>query len=143
MIEEIRKDLNAVRNLAETILQSVEETEQRLDWLVYDPVSPEAMRVGDECRKIGSKEWSPVLNDGYVHRKGYEFRRRKAAGFQAAFEKESAALAEEFAHKGTLKHYLLRKGYMPHDEADAERIMDHIIEERELALKPEAGSESR
>ena len=44
---------------------------------------------------------------------------------------ENAKLADEFAAKGTLKHYLLRKGFMPDNEQVAEKILDDIIEEWE------------
>jgi len=47
------------------------------------------------------------------------------------FKQENEKLADEFAQKGTLKHYLLRKGFMPHDEKAAEAILDGIIEEWE------------
>lgn len=42
---------------------------------------------------------------------------------------EDAARADEFAEKGSLKHYLLRKGFFPNNEADAEAILDRIIQE--------------
>jgi hypothetical protein len=42
---------------------------------------------------------------------------------------EDAKRADEFAEKGTLKHYLLRKGFFPNNEADAEAILDRIIQE--------------
>lgn len=44
---------------------------------------------------------------------------------------QDAALADEFAEPGTLKHYLLRKGFLPDDEAQAEAILDSIILENE------------
>jgi len=43
----------------------------------------------------------------------------------------NAAMADAYAHKGTLKHYLLKRGFMPHDEAEAEAILDGIIKENE------------
>jgi hypothetical protein len=42
---------------------------------------------------------------------------------------EDAKRADEFAEKGTLKHYLLRKGYFPDNEQVAEAILDRIIQE--------------
>lgn len=42
---------------------------------------------------------------------------------------EDAKRADEFAEKGSLKHYLLRKGFFPNNEADAEAILDRIIQE--------------
>jgi hypothetical protein len=48
-----------------------------------------------------------------------------------SYQQENEKLAEEFAQKGTLKHYLLRKGFLPHDEKAAEAILDGIIEEWE------------
>jgi hypothetical protein len=44
---------------------------------------------------------------------------------------EDAKLADEFATPGTLKHFLLRRGFMPHDEAEAEAILDALILEVE------------
>jgi hypothetical protein len=40
-------------------------------------------------------------------------------------------LAEEFAIQGTVKHFALRLGFMPHDEADAETIIENYINEKE------------
>lgn len=54
------------------------------------------------------------------------------SGFSlGAFKVESESLADEFATKGTLKHYMLRKGFLPHNEEQAEQMMDSIIEEKE------------
>lgn len=44
---------------------------------------------------------------------------------------EQHRLADEFADKGTLKHFLLSHGFMPHDEKDAQAIILRIIEENE------------
>lgn len=40
---------------------------------------------------------------------------------------EDAARADEFAEKGTLKHYLLKRGFFPDNEEVAEAILDNII----------------
>jgi hypothetical protein len=47
--------------------------------------------------------------------------------------RENESLAEEFSLPGTLKRFLLQRGFMPNDEADAEAILDGIIRENELA----------
>lgn len=44
---------------------------------------------------------------------------------------EDAKRADEYAQRGTLKHFLLRQGFFPHDEADAEAILIGIIRENE------------
>ncbi len=48
---------------------------------------------------------------------------------------EDRALADEFATPGTVKHFALRLGFMPHDEADAEAILETVIREAELAKR--------
>ena len=40
-------------------------------------------------------------------------------------------MANEYAEKGTVMYYLLKKGFLPNDEAAAERILDRIINEWE------------
>ena len=40
-------------------------------------------------------------------------------------------LADKYANKGTVKHFVLRQGFMPHDEQDAEIILLNIIAEWE------------
>ncbi len=47
------------------------------------------------------------------------------------FQGENDKLAEEFSEPGTLKRYLLKRGFMPNNEADAEAILDSIIRENE------------
>lgn len=47
------------------------------------------------------------------------------------FVAQSHQLAEEFATKGTVKHFMLRHGFMPHDEAEAEAILVGILKEWE------------
>jgi hypothetical protein len=42
---------------------------------------------------------------------------------------EDLARADEFAQRGTLKHYLLRRGFMPDDEEVAEKILDSILDD--------------
>lgn len=44
---------------------------------------------------------------------------------------ENLRLANEFAAPGTVKHFALRLGLMPFDEADAEAILERIIREHE------------
>jgi hypothetical protein len=44
---------------------------------------------------------------------------------------ESRRLADEFAHPGTLKHFLLSRGFMPDDEKAAAAILDGLIRENE------------
>lgn len=41
------------------------------------------------------------------------------------------ARADEFATKGSVKHFLLRQGFMPNNEEDAEAILIRIIRELE------------
>lgn len=38
-------------------------------------------------------------------------------------------LADEFATKGSVKHFALRLGFMPHDEKDAEAILANIVDQ--------------
>lgn len=40
-------------------------------------------------------------------------------------------LANECAQPGTVKHFMLRQGFMPHDEQEAEGILVRIIRENE------------
>lgn len=40
-------------------------------------------------------------------------------------------IADEFAQKGTVKHFALRLGFLPRDEAGAEAILRSIVEENE------------
>lgn len=47
------------------------------------------------------------------------------------FQEQNQSLAEEFSQSGTLKRFLLQRGFMPHDEKDAEAILDSIIKENE------------
>lgn len=47
------------------------------------------------------------------------------------FNNQNQSLAEEFSEPGTLKRYLLTRGFMPHNEKDAEAILDNIIKENE------------
>ncbi len=44
---------------------------------------------------------------------------------------ENLALANEFAEPGTVKHFALRLGFMPDDEAKAEAILEQVIHEGE------------
>jgi hypothetical protein len=49
---------------------------------------------------------------------------------------ENQARADEFAQPGTLKHFLLRHGFMPDNEEVAEVILVGIIREwEELTMK--------
>lgn len=41
------------------------------------------------------------------------------------------ALANEFAEKGTLKYFLITRGFLPDNEKVAEAILDNIIKENE------------
>lgn len=41
-------------------------------------------------------------------------------------------LADEFAEKGTVKHFALRLGFMPYNEEQAEAILESCINEKEL-----------
>lgn len=41
------------------------------------------------------------------------------------------ARAAEHSRPGTLQHFLLRNGFFPHDEADAEAILLRVIEDNE------------
>ncbi len=50
------------------------------------------------------------------------------------FENENTSLAEEFSEPGTLKRYLLKKGFMPDNEVRAEAILDGIIRENEQRM---------
>ena len=45
---------------------------------------------------------------------------------------EDHARADEFAVKGSVQHFLLRQGFMPHNEAEAEAILVRIIRELNL-----------
>ena len=47
------------------------------------------------------------------------------------FAAENLALANEFAEPGTLKHFMLKNGFMPHDEKEAEDVLLMIIHEWE------------
>lgn len=47
------------------------------------------------------------------------------------FEEENLKLANEFSERGKVKHFLLRKGFMPHDDEDAEIILENIFAEWE------------
>ncbi len=44
---------------------------------------------------------------------------------------QQRALADEFATPGSVKHFALRLGFMPNDEADAEAIIDRCLRERD------------
>ncbi len=44
---------------------------------------------------------------------------------------DSLRLANEYATEGTVKHFALRMGFMPHNEEDAEAILKRIIDERD------------
>lgn len=44
---------------------------------------------------------------------------------------EGHKLAKEFAEPGTVKHFALRMGFMPHNNEEAEAILKRIIEERD------------
>ncbi len=51
---------------------------------------------------------------------------------------ENLKLADEFAAPGTLKHFLLRMGFMPDNELVAEHILRNIIKEHgEMELQIE------
>jgi hypothetical protein len=52
-------------------------------------------------------------------------------GPSASVAAENLKLANEFATPGTVKHFALRSGYMPHDEADAEAILARCLREGE------------
>ena len=39
--------------------------------------------------------------------------------------------ADDFAAKGTVKHFMLRQGFMPSNEADAEEMLRNLIREGE------------
>jgi hypothetical protein len=58
------------------------------------------------------------------------------------FAAENAALADEFAAPGTVKHFALRLGFMPFDEAAAEAILRGAIEEVEDAAFYAAAKEA-
>jgi hypothetical protein len=45
---------------------------------------------------------------------------------------QDAQLADEYATPGTVKHFALRLGFMPHDEQDAEAILRRVVRETEL-----------
>ena len=47
------------------------------------------------------------------------------------FKAEWLSLADEFAVKGTVKHFAMRLGFMPHNEEDAEKLLESIIIEHE------------
>lgn len=49
----------------------------------------------------------------------------------ACFRGDCLRLANEYAESGTVKHFALRLGFMPHNEADAEAILKRMIDERE------------
>ncbi len=40
---------------------------------------------------------------------------------------EDSKLADEFASRGTVKHFLLRQGFMPYDEDAAEKILERCL----------------
>lgn len=40
-------------------------------------------------------------------------------------------LADDFAEKGTLMHFLIKRGFMPTSEKDAEAILENLIKEAE------------
>lgn len=46
---------------------------------------------------------------------------------------EDLARAEQYAQPGTVEFYLLRKGFLPANQADAEAMLDRIIAEWEEA----------
>lgn len=47
------------------------------------------------------------------------------------FQEQNHALAEEYSESRTLKRFLLKRGFMPNNEADAEAILDSIIKEND------------
>lgn len=50
----------------------------------------------------------------------------------AVIKAQNLKLANEFALEGTVKHFALRLGFMPYDEAQAEAILESVINEKEL-----------
>lgn len=49
----------------------------------------------------------------------------------SALKAENQALADKYAQPGTVKHFALRLGFMPHDEAAAEAILEGLIKQGE------------
>lgn len=45
---------------------------------------------------------------------------------------ESLQLANQYAQPGTVKHFALRLGFMPHDEKEAEAILRSLIRKGEI-----------
>lgn len=48
-----------------------------------------------------------------------------------SYEVMNRKLADEYAVLGSVKHFALRLGFMPHDEKEAEKILKDVIEESE------------
>lgn len=44
---------------------------------------------------------------------------------------DNLSLANEFAQKGSVLHFAIRLGYLPYDEAAAEKILSDVIKEGE------------
>ena len=55
----------------------------------------------------------------------------EASEYRAKRDAENLKLADEFAQPGTVKHFMLRQGFMPHDEKEAEAIIINIFKEWE------------
>ena len=45
---------------------------------------------------------------------------------------ENIKIANEFANPGTVKHFAMRLGFMPHNEDEAEKILASIIKESDI-----------
>lgn len=61
-------------------------------------------------------------------------------------QREDAALADQYAPKGSVKHFMLSLGFMPNNEEDAKAIVARLIREREwlesfIEALPEPGSQ--
>ncbi len=49
-----------------------------------------------------------------------------------AMAKKSLELADQYAKRGSVKHFALRLGFMPHDEEDAEAILRNCVKNMEI-----------
>lgn len=52
-----------------------------------------------------------------------------------AYSATPQQMADEFAEKGTVKHFAMRQGFMPHNEEDAEAILLRYIADLEKEIR--------
>lgn len=104
-----------------------EEAENIIKTAVIDFFKSEKMVIGVDGNNLFLFSGSEVrfyVDTGEFNVRGKDSR-------SPMHQLEDGKRADEFSEKGTLKHYLLRKGFYPNNEADAEAILDRIIHENE------------